>query len=101
MSSPSTEQQWEQPSFDFPDAAAPVTGVVLAPGVRSVLPVPGPEEASLAVALRWVWPVALVVAVVSGNLLQLVVLALIVRAVLKHRVRELQARRLVSLTTLR
>lgn len=100
MSSPATER-WEQPSFDSPDGGAPVTGVVLAPGQRYLERAPGPQEQRLRLVLGLIWPIALVAALVTGSWLSLIVLALIVRAVLKHRARELRLRRLVPLTTLR
>jgi hypothetical protein len=85
-----TDQRWEQPTFT---ASEPVTGPVLlpaqAPGQVPVAP-PTQAEATLRTILHLVWPVALVLAVIGGHWVPLLVLALVVRMVLKRRLHLLR-----------
>ncbi len=92
MSSPSTER-WEQPSFTSAAVPMPLAGVVLAPGQQYLEQAPGPQEQRLRLVLQLIWPIALVAAILTGSWLSLIVLAVILRAVLKHRVQELRLRR--------
>ena len=88
-----SEQQWQQPSFSGPT----YTGEVLAPGQRRPAVVaPGEEEVRLRMLRRWLVPLALVFAVISGAWWQAIVLAVVVSMVLRHRIRQLRYLRLVA-----
>lgn len=89
-----TEQRWEQPTFT---TSEPVTGPVFlaaaVPGRLAPVAPPSPAEATLRTLLNLVWPVALVLAVVGGHWVPLLVLALVVRTVLKRRLHVLRWQR--------
>ncbi len=96
-----SEQNWEQPTFSEPVVPPPVSGEVLPvfsplAGASQVLATPPTqEEATLRTIRRLVWPVALVLGIVSGHWLPLFALAIVVSAILRRRVWELRSRRLV------
>ncbi|PKQ31384.1 MAG: hypothetical protein CVT62_08290 [Actinobacteria bacterium HGW-Actinobacteria-2] len=92
-SNPESEQQWQQPSFSGPT----YTGEVLSPGQRPTSVVaPGAEEVRLRMLRRWLFPLALVFAVISGAWWQAIVLVVLVSWVLRHRIRQLRYQRLVA-----
>ncbi len=104
MTNRPSEQYWEQPTFSDPAAPPPVTGEVMSgpmvPGATRVLVAPpSHEEATLRTIRRLVWPVALVVAIISGHWVPVLVLAIVVSAILRRRVWALASRRLVMRTT--
>lgn len=85
MTNAPTEQHWEQPSFDTRPAGEPVSGPVLVPAATLVVAPPTPQEETLRTMRRLVWPLALVVAVVTGSWVSALVLAIVASAVLKRQ----------------
>ncbi|MGC3995430.1 MAG: hypothetical protein QM779_15155 [Propionicimonas sp.] len=100
------EQRWEQPTFD--PAEPPVTGVVLTgvqgvpgAGARVLVAPPTQEEQTIATIRRLLWPVALVLAIVTGNWLGPLVLAIVVGGILRRRLWQLRVQRLRTAPDLR
>ncbi|MFZ0529612.1 MAG: hypothetical protein WAL91_03625 [Propionicimonas sp.] len=95
MSTQPTEPHWEQPSFSPHDTGPVISGVVLAPGERPLTVVPlSREEHLLRTMRRLVWPVALVLAILTGDWVPLLVLAILAGALVKARLRHLRAERI-------
>ncbi len=100
--SPTAGQHWEQPSFDEQPARPYLTGPVLLPVVTHVnLPAPTQEEQTLRSIRRLVFPVALLVAILTGHWLPVLVLAIIVSSILKRQLMMARYRRLQLGTDLR
>lgn len=93
-----SEQHWQQPNFATSNPSAPTyTGEVLSAGRRPALvAMPGEEELRLRMLRRWLFPIALVFAVISGAWWQSIVLLVLVSLVLRHRIRQLRYQRLVA-----
>jgi Na+/H+-dicarboxylate symporter len=97
-----SDTRWEQPAYSEAAPQAPVWGEVIVPGQTTVVVAPpSPQEQSLRTLRRLVFPVALVLAVVTGEWLPVLVLAIIVGAVLKRQLRLEEYRRFALATTLR
>jgi hypothetical protein len=93
--SPTAGQHWEQPSFESEPARPYVTGPVFLPAVTHVnLPAPTQEEQTLRSIRRFVFPVALLVAILTGHWLPVLVLAIIVSSLLKRQLAMARYRRL-------
>ena len=106
--SPTAGQHWEQPSFDSEPARPYVTGPVLLPVVRPAhltalahVPAPGPEEQRLRATRALVWPLAIVVCILTGSWWPLLILPIAVSAILKNRLRELRRQRYAAAQLLR
>jgi hypothetical protein len=96
------QNQWEQPSFSEPEQQAPVWGEVIVPGeARLVVAPPTPQEELLRTVRRFLFPIALVLAIVTGDFLPILVLALIANAVLKRQLWRARQQRLRLAPTLR
>ncbi|MFT4109178.1 hypothetical protein [Propionicimonas sp.] len=100
------EQRWEQPTFD--PAEPPVTGAVLtgaqaAPGAgaRVLAAPPTQEEQTLSTIRRLLWPVALVIAILTGSWVGPLVLAIVVGGILRRRLWQLRMMRLQAVPDLR
>ncbi len=93
-----SEQHWQQPDFSAATSSAPIyTGEVLSAGRRpTAVAMPGEEEVRLRMLRRWLFPLALVFAVISGAWWQAIVLAVLVSLILRHRIRQLRYQRLVA-----
>lgn len=97
-----TEQQWEQPKFEYAEPRPYVSGPVLLPVVTRVdVPPPSVEEQRLNSIRALVWPLAIVLAIVTGSWWPLMVLAIIVGFIFKNRLRELRQQRYASAQLLR
>ena len=97
-----TESQWEQPSFEYNQARPYVTGPVLLPvSTRLDVPPPGLEEQRLTTIRALIWPLALVVAIITGSWWTFLLLPLIVGFICKNRVRELRRQRYAGAQALR
>lgn len=93
--SPTAGQHWEQPSFDSEPPRPYVTGPVFLPVVTHLnVPAPTQEELTLRSIRRFVFPIALFVAVVTGHWLPVLVLAIIVSSILKRQLVMARHRRL-------
>ncbi len=100
--SPTTGQQWEQPSFEYQETRPYVTGPVLLPVVtQREVPPPGLEEQRLTAVRALVWPLALVIAIVTGSWLTFLLIPLIVGIICRNRLRELRRQRYASAQLLR
>lgn len=93
-----SEQHWQQPDFSGSTPSAPVyAGEVLSAGRRpTMVAAPGDEELRLRMMRRWLFPLALVFAVISGAWWQAIVLVVLVSLILRHRIRQLRYQRLVA-----
>jgi hypothetical protein len=93
-----SEQHWQQPNFTTSSPSGPTyTGEVLSAGQRPTMVVAaGDEELRLRMMRRWLFPLALVFAVISGAWWQAIVLAVVISIVLRHRIRQLRYQRLVA-----
>ena len=97
-----TEPAWEQPTFTERDPQAPVWGQVIVPvESRLVVAPPSSQEETLRTIRRLVFPVALVIAIVTGHWFPVLVLAIIVSNVLRRQLWQARQRRLQLTTTLR
>jgi hypothetical protein len=106
--SPTSGKQWEQPHFDGEQPRPYVTGPVLLPvtphfGIATQVdvPPPGPEERRLNTVRALVWPMAIVICILTGSWWPLLILPLVVGAVLKSRLRELRRERYAAAQLLR
>jgi|BarGraNGADG00312_1021997.scaffolds.fasta_scaffold55244_3 hypothetical protein len=106
--SPTAGQHWEQPSFDSEPARPFVTGPVLLPVVTRAnltalanVPAPGPEEQRLRAVRALVWPLAIVVCILTGSWWPMLIIPIAVSAILKNRLRELRRQRYVAAQLLR
>lgn len=100
--SPTAGQHWEQPSFDSEPARPYVTGPVLLPVVTHVnVPAPGPEEQRLRAVRALVWPLAIVVCILTGSWWPMLIIPIAVSAVLRNRLRELRRQRYAAAQLLR
>lgn len=112
--SPTSEQNWEQPNFENqqsrPYVSGPVLGPSFGPSLGPVLlpvvttvdvPPPGPEEQRLNAIRALVWPIAIVVCILTGNWWPMLLLPLVVGAILKNRLRELRRQRYATAQLLR
>jgi hypothetical protein len=90
---PETEQRWQQPDF----AGPALSGQVLVNGEsRPPLTQPSNEEQSWRLVRRWLLPLALVAALVTGAWWQFLVLGLVVSIVVRRRVWQLTYQRLAA-----
>ncbi|MCE1174528.1 MAG: hypothetical protein LWW77_07985 [Propionibacteriales bacterium] len=95
---PESEQHWQQPKFSAATPSAPIySGEVLSSARRPMaVAMAGEEEMRLRMMRRWLFPLALVFAVISGAWWQAIVLAVLVSLILRHRIRQLRYQRLVA-----
>jgi len=108
--SPTSDQHWEQPAFD-PGAPRPfvtgasrpfVTGPILLPVISQVnVPAPTQEEQNLRTFRALLWPFALVIAIVTGSWWPLLIVAIVLGAFLKRRLRALRHERYAAAQLLR
>ena len=100
--SPTSDQHWEQPAFD---AGAPrpfVTGPILLPAVTQVdVPAPTREEQNLRTVRALLWPVALVIAIVSGSWWPFLIVPIVLGVFLKRRLQALRYQRYAAAQLLR
>ncbi|MCC6496598.1 MAG: hypothetical protein IT193_10125 [Propionibacteriaceae bacterium] len=100
--SPTSGQLWEQPTFDNSGARPYVTGPVLLPVVTQLeVPPPGLEEQRLTTIRALIWPLALVVGIVTGSWATFLLLPLVVGIICRNRLRELRRQRYASAQLLR
>ncbi|HEY3337494.1 MAG TPA: hypothetical protein VGK18_03235 [Propionicimonas sp.] len=100
--SPTAGQHWEQPSFDTGPARPYVTGPVLLPVVTRVnLPAPGAEEQRLSAVRALVWPLAIVVCILTGSWWPILIIPIAVGAIVRNRLRELRRERYAAAQLLR
>lgn len=101
-SAPTSAQHWEQPAFDAGAARPYLTGPVLLPVVTQVdLPAPTQEERNLRTVRGLLWPVAILIAIVTGSWWPMVLVAIVLGAFLKRRVHELRYQRYAAAQLLR
>ena len=100
--SPTSDQHWEQPAFD-PGAARPyLTGPILLPAVTQLeLPAPSQEEQNLRTVRGLLWPIALVIAIVTGSWWPVLIVSIVLGAFLKRRLRALRYQRYAAAQLLR
>lgn len=85
-----TEPTWQQPSFSTAPATPPTQFSAPPQYVQVPRQVNTPLADQLRIARRWLWPIALVLAVTTGHFLTFVVIAIVVSQILKQRLhREL------------
>lgn len=97
-----TEQAWEQPSFTGRDPQPVVWGEVIVPGEsRLVLAPLTPHERQLVTLRRLIFPVALLVAVLTGSWFTVLVLALVVNFILRRQLALSRHQRVRITLTLR
>ena len=106
--SPTAGQQWEQPRFDQEPARPYVTGPVLLPVVSHAhliplanVPAPGPEEQRLRGFRALVWPLAIVVCILTGSWWPMLLIPIAVSVILKNRLRELRRQRYAAAQLMR
>jgi hypothetical protein len=102
--SPTAGQHWEQPSFEAGQQRPYpyVTGPVLLPAVTQVnVPAPGPEEQRLSAVRALVWPLAILVCIVTGSWWPMLILPIAVGAIVRNRLRELRRQRYASAQLMR
>ena len=106
--SPTAGQHWEQPSFESEPARPYVTGPVLLPVIShssmaslANVPPPGPEEQRLRAFRALVWPLAILVCILTGSWWPMLIIPIAVSAILKNRLRELRRQRYASAQLLR
>lgn len=100
--SPTAGQHWEQPSFESEPARPYVSGPVLLPVVTHVnVFAPGPEEQRLRAVRALVWPLAIVVCILTGSWWPILIIPIAVSAILKSRLRELRRERYAAAQLLR
>jgi hypothetical protein len=100
--SPTAGQQWEQPSFDSEPARPYVTGPVLLPVVTHVnVPAPGPEEQRLRAVRALVFPLAIVVCILTGSWWPMLIIPFAVGAIVRNRLRVLRRQRYEAAQLLR
>lgn len=88
---PETEQRWQQPDF----AGPALSGQVLVNGeARPPLTSPNTEEQRWRLVRRWLLPLVLVAALITGAWWQFLVLGLVVSIVVRRRVWQLTYQRL-------
>jgi hypothetical protein len=96
------DPRWEQPSFTAPTYEQPVSGPVLGasgPGPVGLVVTVAPRSAEveqLRAARRLIWPIALVLAIVTGHVGPIIVLAIAVGVILRARQHELVRRSLLA-----
>ena len=102
--SPTSGQQWEQPTFEYvqprpyqtgPHVTGPfVTGPVMLPVIARIdVPPPGAEEQRLRSFRALVWPIAILVCILTGSWWPMLILPLAVGAIVKNRLQELRRQR--------
>ncbi|MBA3019936.1 hypothetical protein [Propionicimonas sp.] len=90
---PETEQRWQQPDFAGPT----LSGQVLVNGeARPPLTQPNSEEQRWRLVRRWLFPLVLVAALLTGAWWQFLVLGLVVSIVVRRRVWQLTYQRLAA-----
>lgn len=115
--SPTPGQQWEQPTFEYeqprPHVTVPhmtgpymtgpfVTGPVMLPAIARVdVPPPGAEEQRLHSVRALVWPIAIVVCILTGSWWPMLILPLAVGAIVRNRLHELRRQRYATAQLLR
>ncbi len=93
---------WSQPPFQPEEPAPTVTGQVLAPGEHApVVPPPSTEEAVLRVVRRLIWPVTILICLLTRDWWPMLLAALLVSSYVGYRVRELRRRRLQGIGRMR
>lgn len=100
--SPTSGQHWEQPTFDAEQQRPYITGPVLLPAVTQVhLPAPGPEEQRLNAVRALVWPLAIVVCILTGTWWPMLIIPIAVSAIVRNRLRELRRQRYAAAQLMR
>jgi hypothetical protein len=100
--SPTAGQHWEQPSFDAEPTRPSVTGPVLLPVVTRInLPAAGPEEQRLRAVRALVWPLAIVVCILTGSWWPILIIPIAVGAVVRNRLRQLRYERYAAAQLMR
>jgi len=100
--SPTAGQHWEQPNFEAEPQRPYLTGPVLVPVVaRAHVPAPGPEEQRLGAVRALVWPMAILVCIVTGTWWPMLIIPIIVGAIVKNRLRELRRERYAAAQLMR
>lgn len=100
--SPTSGQQWEQPTFENPEPRPYVTGPVMLPVATQLeVPPPGIEEQRLTTIRALIWPLALVVGIVTGSWATVLLLPLTVGIICRNRLRELRRQRYATAQLLR
>ncbi len=96
------DQQWEQPTFTERRPEPVVVGQVLVPGEsRLVVAPPSAQEQQLWTLRRLIFPIALVVAVVTGHWIPVIVLAIVVSGIVRRQLAISRRQRLQVAPTLR
>jgi hypothetical protein len=98
-----SEPRWEQPGFgpSGPTVSGPVLPAAGWTGQARTVAAPSAEEARLRTVVALVWPVALVLAVLTGHWLPLLAGAVIVGGLLRRRLLQLRYQRITVANTLR
>ncbi|MCA0297179.1 MAG: hypothetical protein LCH96_18075 [Actinobacteria bacterium] len=95
-------QAWEQPTFTEREEQPVVWGQVVVPGENGlVVAPPTAQEQQLMLLRRLIFPIALVLAVVTGHWFTVVVLALVVTGSLRRQLAMSRRHRLQLAPTLR
>lgn len=98
-----SEPRWEQPRFgpSGPTVSGPVLPAAGWTGQARTVVAPSAEEVRLRSVVALVWPVALVLAVLTGHWLPLLAGAVIVGGLLRRRLLQLRYQRIAVTNTLR
>ena len=100
--SPTSGQQWEQPTFEYAQPRPYLTGPVMLPVIARVdVPPPTAEEQRLQSMRALVWPIAIVVCILTGSWWPMLILPLAVGAIVRNRLRELRRQRYTTAQLLR
>ena len=100
--SPTSEPHWEQPAFDAGAARPYVTGPILLPVVTQVdLPAPTQEEQHLRALRALLWPVAIVICILTGSWWPMFLIPIIAGSFLRRRLRELRYQRYAAAQLMR
>lgn len=97
------EPRWEQPGFgpSAPTVSGPVLPAAGWTGQARTVVAPSTEEARLRAVVALVWPVALLLAVLTGHWVVLLAGAIIVGGLLRRRLLQLRSQRVTVSRTLR
>ncbi|MGV8910667.1 MAG: hypothetical protein ACOH1Y_16950 [Propionicimonas sp.] len=95
-------QHWEQPAFDAGASRPFVTGPILLPVVTQIdLPAPTQEEQNLRTVRALLWPVAILIAIITGSWWPVLIVPIVLGAFLRRRVQELRRQRYAAAQLLR